>query len=243
MKLTILSGGAAHGLVTALAPKFKAATGADIDGTFGAVGAMRDRLIAGAPADMLILTSALIAELTRTGHVVAGSAADLGAVATAIAVRRGDPAPAVDDADTLRAALRAADGIYFPDPKLATAGIHFAKVLDRLGIADEVAPRLRPHPNGAAAMAALAAASGARPIGCTQVTEILNTAGVTLVADLPPDFALATVYTLGICAKALVPDLARAFAALLSGEASRDLRGRIGFSPPTPAAPSRASSP
>jgi len=229
MKLTILSGGAAQGLVAALAPQFKAETGAEIDGTFGAVGAMRDRLLAGTPADMLILTSALIAELMGSGHVVAGSAAAVGAVATAVAVRRGDPAPAVGDADALRAALRAADSIYFPDPKLATAGIHFAKVLERLGIAAEVAARLRPYPNGAAAMAALAAVSGGRPIGCTQVTEILNTPGVALVADLPGDFALATVYTLGICAKAQAADLARQFSKLLTGDASRDLRAKLGF--------------
>jgi len=229
MKLTILSGGAAQGLVAALAPQFKAETGAEIDGTFGAVGAMRDRLLAGTPADMLILTSALIAELMGSGHVVAGSAAAVGAVATAVAVRRGDPAPAVGDADALRAALRAADSIYFPDPRLATAGIHFAKVMERLGVAAEVAARLRPYPNGAAAMAALAAVSGGRPIGCTQVTEILNTPGVALVADLPGDFALATVYTLGICAKAQAGDLARQFSKLLTGDASRDLRRKLGF--------------
>jgi len=229
MKLTILSGGAANGLVAALSTQFKAETGADIDGTFGAVGAMRDKLISGASADLMILTSALIAELTRAGHVVAGSAADLGTITTGVAVRSGDPAPAIGDADALRSALRAADGIYFPDPKLATAGIHFAKVLERLGIADEVAPRLRTFPNGQTAMAALAAQPGGRPIGCTQITEILNTRGVTLVGDLPPEFALATVYTLGICTKAQSPDLARRLAAMLTGEASRDLRRKLGF--------------
>jgi molybdate transport system substrate-binding protein len=229
MKLTILSGGAANGLVAALSPQFKAETGADIEGTFGAVGAMRDKLIGGAGADLLILTAALIAELAKSGHVVAGSAADLGTITTGVAVRSGDPAPAIGDADALRAALRAADGIYFPDPKLATAGIHFAKVLERLGIADEVAPRLRVFPNGQTAIAALAAEKGGRPIGCTQITEILNTKGATLVGDLPPDFALATVYTLGVGAKAQSPDLARRFAALLTGEASRDLRRKLGF--------------
>jgi molybdate transport system substrate-binding protein len=230
MNLTILSGGAANGLVSSLAPQFKAETGADIDGTFGAVGAMRDKLIGGASADMMILTAALIAELTKAGHVAAGSAADLGTITTGVAVRSGDPRPAVGDADVLRAALRAADGIYFPDPKLATAGIHFAKVLERLGIADEVAPRLRTFPNGQTAMAALAAQQGGRPIGCTQITEILNTKGVALVGDLPPEFALATVYTLGVCTRARSPDLARRFAALLTGEASRDLRRKLGFS-------------
>ncbi len=229
MKLTILSGGAANGLVSALAARFKQETGADIDGTFGAVGAMRDKLVGGANADLLILTAALIAELTKAGHVVASSAADLGAVATGVAVRSGDPAPAIGGADALRAALRAADSIYFPDPRLATAGIHFAKVLERLGIADEVAPRLCTFPNGQTAMAALAAQPAGRPIGCTQITEILNTKGVSLVGDLPAEFALATVYTVGICAKAQAPELARRFAALLTGEGSRDLRRKLGF--------------
>jgi len=229
MNLTLLSGGAAQGLVAALAPQFKAETGADIEGSFGAVGAMRDKLLAGVPADMLILTASLIAELTQAGRVVAGSAADLGAVATGVAVRTGDPAPAIGDADALRTALRAADGIYFPDPKLATAGIHFAKVLERLGIAGEVAARLRTFPNGAAAMRALADVKAGRPIGCTQVTEILNTAGVSLVGDLPKAFALATVYRLGITTEVRSPDLARRLAALLTDEATRDLRRKLGF--------------
>ncbi len=229
MKLTLLSGGAAHGLVATLAPQFKAAAGADIDGSFGAVGAMRDKLIAGAAADMVILTATLIGELTTSGHVAAGSAADIGTVATGVALRSGDPAPAIGDADALRAALRGADAIYFPDPRLATAGIHFAKVLDRLGIAAEVAPRLRPHPNGTAAMAALAAVKDGRPIGCTQVTEILNTKGIALVGNLPEGFALATIYTLGICTRAQSPELARKLASLLTGDATRDLRRRLGF--------------
>ena len=55
------------------------------------------------------------------------SAADIGTVLTAVAVRSGDPVPDVGNAAGLRAALLAADAIYFPDPKLATAGIHFAR--------------------------------------------------------------------------------------------------------------------
>src|SRR3954452_18957960 len=130
MQLTLLSGGAAQGLVAALAAKFKAETGCGIAGTFGAVGAMRDKLLAGAPADLLILTRALIAELARIGHVLPGSAVDLGVVRTGVAARSRDPAPRIADAASLRSAMLAADGIYFPDPKLATAGIHFANVLD-----------------------------------------------------------------------------------------------------------------
>ena len=68
MRLDILSGGAAQGLVAAVALLFKSETGFDIGGSFGAVGAMRDTLVAGAPADVLILTAALIADLGRDGR-------------------------------------------------------------------------------------------------------------------------------------------------------------------------------
>jgi molybdate transport system substrate-binding protein len=78
-------------------------------------------------------------------------------------------------------------------------------------------------------MRALADLEGGRPIGCTQVTEILNTRGVSLVGNLPQDFALATVYRLGISTEARSPDPARRLAALLTGEATRDLRRRLGF--------------
>jgi molybdate transport system substrate-binding protein len=229
MKLTILSGGAAQGLVAALSAQFKAATGSEIDGTFSAVGAMRDKVVAGAPADLVILTRALVDELTRAGHVIEGSAVDIGAVLTGIAVRAGDAAPKVDDVAALASALRQADAIYFPDPKLATAGIHFAKVLDSLGLGAELAGRLRPFPNGAAAMRELAAVTQGRPIGCTQITEILATPGVTLIGPLPKEHELASVYTVGVCTRAADPALARRLSALLTDDATRALRQRLGF--------------
>jgi molybdate transport system substrate-binding protein len=229
MRLAVLSGGAAQGLVAALAAHLEAETGCEVDGTFGAVGAMRDRLLAGAPADVLILTRGLIDELARQGHAMPGSAADIGTVRTAIAVRDGDPVPPVGDPAALRAALLAAGEIHCPDPRQATAGIHFAGVLDRLGIGAVIAPRLRTHPNGMTAMRALAATAGARPIGCTQVTEILATPGVKLVAPLPDELGLATVYTAAVCTRAAKPDAARALVALLGAEAAREARRQAGF--------------
>jgi molybdate transport system substrate-binding protein len=229
MNLKILSGGAAQSVVSALVPAFEAATGYGIDGSFGAVGAMRARLRAGERADIVILTSALIAELTRDGDVIAGTAADLGAVETAIAIRSGDAVPSIADSDALRAALLAADAIYFPDPEHATAGIHFAVVLERLGIRQDVASRLKTFPNGATAMRELARAPSARPIGCTQATEILNTPGVALVGSLPDGCALATLYTAAVCTGAAHPALAQRFIAALAGAESRERRERAGF--------------
>ncbi len=158
-----------------------------------------------------------------------GTDAPLGRVRTGIAVRAGESLPAITDGDALRATLVNASGLYFPDPELATAGIHFMKVLRELGIHDAVAPRLHPFPNGAAAMRELARSTAAGLVGCTQITEIRYTPGVVLVGPLPPGFELSTVYTVAVGSSAEEPDLARRLAEMLSGPATRSLREAAGF--------------
>ena len=227
--LRILSGGAAQGLVQQLRGHFYNETGRAIEGSFGAVGVMRDKLLAGEPCDVLILTQALIEELTVAGRVQPGSARALGVVRTGVAVKTGEPQPKVDTPDALKAALLAAQGIYFPDPVRATAGIHFMDVLKRLGIAQQVAGALRPHPNGATAMKEMAAASEPGLIGCTQVTEILYTPGVQLVAVLPKAFELATVYTAAVASKAEQPQAARLLIDMLATPDAAPLRRAGGF--------------
>lgn len=228
-QLHLLSGGAAQGLVTQLQPRFLAQTGCTVDGVFGAVGLMKDRLLSGAPCDVLILTQALIEQLTASGDVVAGSAHALGVVKTGVAVKSGEPAPKVDTPAALKAAFLAARGIYFPDPVKATAGIHVMNVLKQLGIDGEVASRLRVFPNGATAMRAMAESAEAGLLGSTQVTEILYTPGVQLVAVLPKEFELATVYTAAVCSKAQQPQLAAELIRLLVSPEAAALRRSGGF--------------
>jgi molybdate transport system substrate-binding protein len=224
VKLDFVSAGAAQGLVAAVAGKKDVA----IAGSFGAVGAMLEKFHGGDPCDVLILTDAQITDLCARGEVAAETCADLGSVATCVAVREGDAVPDVSSGDALRAALLAADAIHFPDPAKATAGIHFAKVIDQLGIRAQVQARLRTFPNGATAMRALSEAKG-NPIGCTQATEILATPGVRRVAPLPKGFDLATVYTASVNAKAARPGEARAFVQTLAGDESRQARAAAGF--------------
>ena len=228
-ELHVLGAGAAKGLVAALEAAHHAETGATLRGEFGAVGAIREKWLSGARCDVIILTAPMLEGMAREGRVDATTVASLGRVRTGVAVRQGDPLPAIADADALRRTLLAAAGIYFPDPQKATAGIHFARVLERLGISAELDARLRTFPNGATAMRAMAQAEGERLVGCTQVTEINNTPGVVLVGLLPVEFELATVYSAGVCAGGASPDAARRFVALLTGAASRALRVKAGF--------------
>jgi molybdate transport system substrate-binding protein len=227
--LNILSGGAAQGLVASLAPQFKAQTGLDIAGEFGAVGAMATKLRAGTSADIVVLTAAMIADLARENLVVPASISDVGLVETAMAVRTGDPKVSVQDAAALREALLTSDAIFVPDTKVSTAGIHVAKVLQQLGIADEVATRLRIFPNGATAMRQLALSDALRPVGCTQSTEIISTEGVVLSGSLPPGCELSTMYTAAVTVRAVNAGPAQILIDLLTDPDQRELLIRAGF--------------
>lgn len=227
--LNILSGGAAQGLVASLAPKFKALTGFDIEGEFGAVGAMAGKLRAAAPADIVVLTAAIIADLARENLVVSASISDIGLVETAVAVRAGDSPVSVKDAAALRDALLASDAIFVPDTVASTAGIHVAKVLSQLDIADDVAARLRVFPNGATAMRHLAETDAVRPIGCTQSTEIISTPGVILSGSLPPGCELSTMYAAAVTTRADNARQAQRLIDLLADADQRELRLRAGF--------------
>ena len=231
-RLHLLSAGAAKGLVQALAASFEREAGATLAAIFDAAGTIRDRFVAGDPCDVVILPAAMLDALAAQGKVEQDSIAPLGSVPTGVAVPTAEPAPAIAGVDGLRDVLSRATALYCPDIERATAGIHFVGVLKKLGIHERVAGRLKPYANGATAMAAMSRAepigrSGA--VGCTQVTEILYTPGVMLVATLPDEVGLTTVYAAAVSSGAGDAALARRFASLLTGEGTRALRREGGF--------------
>lgn len=231
MSIAILSAGAAKGLVQGIAPAFLATTGHAIEGSFGAVGAMRDKLLAGEPCDVIVLTDAMLRDLAGEGRVLGDTIRPIGLVATGFAIRQGDIVPDVSGATGLVQALVAASGIYTPDTVKSTAGRHFAGVLRALGVLDAARERLREFPNGATAMRAMADSDEPRPVGCTQVTEILYTPGVQLVGRLAPPHDLSTLYAVAVGAGAREVDGARQLVDWLTGPETAARRERDGFDP------------
>lgn len=226
--LSLLSAGAAQGLVRAVQATFESREAATLQARYGAVGAMKEALFAGEPCDVLIVTERMVGDLVAEGRLRAAPIGALGRVRTGVAVRAGEARPPIETPEALRAALLAATAIYFPDPERATAGIHFAKVLATLGVHDALQDRLRTFPNGATAMREMATGP-AGSIGCTQVSEILYTPGVALVGALPQAFELSTPYTAAVSARAVQPQLAAAFIAHLTDAATAPARRDAGF--------------
>ncbi len=176
MTLIVLAAGASRGLVTRLAPRIAEATGHDLDAQFTAAGAIFAKATGDAPCDLVILTQALMERLDTAGKL-AGRVRPIGVARTGIGVPAGAPPPAIGNEAALRASLLAATAVYMPDPEISTAGAHLMRILRALGIAEAVAPQLRPFPNGATAMRALASEAVPGALGCTQITEIIETPG------------------------------------------------------------------
>lgn len=227
--LNIFCAGAAQAVVTDIAGKFQRDSDNIINARFGAVGAMKAPVVAGEPADVIILTAAMIDELVQQGLVVPGSRVDLGKVGTGVAVRAGTPLPDIRNTEVLRGNLLAATRIVFPDPAVATAGKVVMSALDRLGVTDELRARLQFFPNGYAAMNELARSSGLLEVGITQITEIVANKGVTLVGPLPAEVQNIAVYSAGLAMRSAHPEESGEFIRRLTGFNAQPLLSAAGF--------------
>lgn len=232
--LNILSAGAAQSVVQNVMAAIRRETGHDVAAEFGAVGAMKARALSGTggnggvAVDVIVLTDTMIDELIASGFVAAGRY-DLGKVGTGVAVRAGVPQPDVATADSLRAALRAASVIAFPDPAVATAGKIVMACLEKLGIAAELKDRLKYFPNGNAAMNWMAANGDARTIGITQNTEILPISGVSYIGPLPDEFQAKATYSAGCVANSVRIAAAQDFISRLTSPEAKPMLAAAGY--------------
>lgn len=217
-ELTVLSAGAVREIVPELAEQFRRETGHTVRFAFDTAGALRRRAMT-EPADVLIITDAAIDDLARQGVVVPGTRTDIARVGIGVGVRQGAPLPDISTPDALTRTLLSVKSLVYMDPgKGATSGIHFAGVLERLGIAAAVKDKTLLWPAGASAEAV---AKGQAELCVQQISEILPVAGVTLVGPLPQDLQKVTIYSGGLAARSAAPEAARAWLAFLARPAFR----------------------
>lgn len=226
-RLSVFCAGAAREAITRLARDFGTLTGNDVTLDYGTVGVLKNRVAGGEIADIVVVTADAMAELVRQQKVVPETVAEIGRVGVGIAVRSDAPVPDISTPEALRQTLLAAASVAYPDPaKGATSGIHFAKVLDDLGIAGAVNPKSRLATGG---YVVETVAAGAADLGVQQITEILPVAGVRLVGPLPASLQKITPYSVGKLTAAPSPALAAAFLGFLAGEQSAAALRAAGF--------------
>lgn len=142
VEVKVLAGGAIAGVLDELAPPFERATGHKAVIQYGLAPQVKRRIEAGEPFDILILSPAPMADLTKQGKI-AGSHVEIARDAVGVAVRTGAPKPDISTVDAFKRVMLNAKSIsYAPE---ATTGVHLAKVFERLGIADEMTAKTKPQ--------------------------------------------------------------------------------------------------
>jgi len=213
-EIKVLSAGAMKGIVTELAETFRQETGNTVIITSGTAGELRQKVEAGEVADVVIVTDTVLEQLTAKRLVVADTRADLARTAIGVAVREGTPLPDISTVEAFKRTVLAAKSLVYTDPgRGATSGIHFAGVLQRLGIADAVKDKTVLWPGGYAAEAIV---KGQAELCVHQISEILPVKGVTLVGPLPRELQKITTYSAAVATRAATPETARAFIAFVT---------------------------
>src|SRR5262245_12775457 len=114
--LKVTSAGAVRGLIAQIIDDYSRQTGQRFEFTVGTTGQLRAIIGSGFPADLVITSAPLMAELEKTGNLVPGSRADLGRVGLGIVVRDGTNVPDVSTADGFKASIVDAPRIAIVDP-------------------------------------------------------------------------------------------------------------------------------
>jgi molybdate transport system substrate-binding protein len=225
--ITVLSAAAVQAPVTELAEHFEKATGNRVRFEFSTAGGVETKVRGGARPDLVINAAERLQALAAGGLVAPGAARSLGIVRMGVAVRKGGKVPDLSSVEGFRAALLGAHSIAYGDPaRGATTGIHFATVLERLGIQDAVKAKSQLAANGLEVMKLVAA--GEAELGVTQISEILHVKGDTLAGPLPAALQLASNY--GVAFASATPQQAAAqFAELLVSEEGRARFRHAGF--------------
>jgi len=167
--------------------------------TWGTAPMLVARIEAGETADVLILSRAGIDALRKKGKVAAGSDVTLAGSGVAIAVKVGAPKPDISTPEALKQALLKARSIAYSEPAAGGAsGVYFAKLLERMGIAEQMKPKTKYPPAGGFSGELLL--TGEAELAVQQKPELLHVAGTEIVGLLPGDLNLVTEFAAGIMA-------------------------------------------
>jgi molybdate transport system substrate-binding protein len=219
--IKVLAAGALHSTIQQVAAEFEKATGNRLVVTYGTAGGVQQRIEAGESVDVALLTKPRLERLTQSGKIAAGSIAVLGRSPIALAVKAGAAKPDISSVEAVKKTLLAAKSVAYTDPASGgTSGIHFAHELEELGIAAEIAPKLKPIKSidGAPPAVGAAIAKGEAELGFQPISELQAVPGIDIVGPLPAEMQTPELtYAAGLSASASDPGPAKALLAFLAG--------------------------
>jgi len=231
-EIKVLASGSLKGALSRLAPEFQKSSGHTATIEYGPAGAIAGRIQKDDAADVVIVSRSQIEKLARDGKVRFESLVNVAGIALGVAVRKGAPKPDISSVEAFKRALLSARSIGYRDPATgSTSGTYAASLLERLGIAEELKPKLRLDrtEGDVPENVFLVVARGEIEMQIGQITEIVIAPGVDLAGPLPSEIQNTTVMAAGIAATSRAPEAAHAFIRFISSPSARAVLKATGF--------------
>ena len=227
-EVRVIGTGAVQHSINAVAKAFESETGDKITARFGTAGAVSKMFEAGEDADVLVSSAGGVKDIAGKGKLAAGEPTPVGKVRIGIGVCNGAKFDTATP-EALKAALLSVPAFAYGDPASgATTGVHFAKLIDQLGVADAVKGKAMLRNGGLEVMKEVAAGKAA--FGVTQTSEIITQPGCTVAGFLPDSMQLVTTYSAQLTKTAKTPS-AQKFLTFLTSAKGAEIFRKEGFEP------------
>lgn len=220
-EVTLIAPGGIRAPIEKLIPSFEKKTGYKVNPTFGSGGGTKQQVARGDVFDVPIVQPPY-PDVIASGNVVERTATPLAAVAVGVAVKKGAPKPDISSAEAVKKMLLSAKSIVCPDASTgAAAGVSINDMLKKLGIDEQVEPKLKrirgtgPGGAGGGTMVSAMVANGEAEIGMTFVSEMTDP-GIDIVGVLPKEVSPWTPLVGFISTHSKNPEGAKALLKFLS---------------------------
>ena len=226
MMIKVLSSNGIRAVLLELAPEVERATGHQLDITFNPANVLKQEIDAGIAFDVAILTPPVMDAAIREGRIDAATRRTIARTGCGLAVRAGASKPRVDSIDAFKQALLAARSIAAT--RQGASGLHFAKIIERLGIAETVERKVRWQAGG---LTGELAARGEVDLAVQLLSELKAVAGIDVVGPFPAELQHYTVMVAGVGRAAREPTAAAALVEALAGKGAAALLASKGMEP------------
>jgi molybdate transport system substrate-binding protein len=225
-ELKVLSGNGARAAVRELCSGYERANGHKVAVHFEVNAALERKIEAGESFDVAVLNPRPLDALIRQGKIVASSRAVIGRIGLGVAVRAGAPRPDLSTVAAFKSALLGAQAVAYPGE--GASGIYFARLVERLGIGEQMKLKMRPM---AAEDTVEVVARGEADMVVVVASRIVGVPGVELVGFIPAEVQTNIGFVAGVGSASGQPEIAQALVRYLTAPAAEPVLRKAGIEP------------